>query len=124
MTEEDYLAHYGVKGMKWGVRKNGRKAKLKKAKADLAKMSDKDLQNKLNRYNNEQKYLEIVGAKRKSSAFSKKMREKSVETIANNLTKPIGLATGAAAMLGYNYIRKHGMDTLKSAAFVYALNND
>lgn len=124
MTNNDYLAHYGVKGMKWGVRKNSRKAKLKKAKADLAKMSDKDLQNRLNRYNNEQRYLEIVGAKRKSNMFSKKMREKSVETIANNLTKPIGLATGAAAMFGYTYVQKHGMDALRSAAFIYSMRDN
>lgn len=124
MTNNDYLAHYGVKGMKWGVRKNSRKAKLEKAKADLANMSDKDLQNRLNRYNNEQRYLEIVGAKRKSNSFSNKMREKSLETITSNLTKPIGLATGAAAMLGYSYIQKYGMDALRSAGFIYAMRDN
>lgn len=47
MTEA--LMHYGVKGMKWGVRKS-----------EIAQLSDEELQRRVNRLNLEKRYKELM----------------------------------------------------------------
>lgn len=75
ISYEDYLEHYGVKGMRWGRRKGGssgsdssvtpaKKAKKVKAvKPDVKKMSDKELRDKINRMQMEQQYAKLTGTK-------------------------------------------------------------
>ena len=41
VTYDNYLAHYGVKGMKWGVRRQRSKSISKQAKADYQKAIEK-----------------------------------------------------------------------------------
>lgn len=73
MESETYLAHYGVLGMKWGVRKDqssgsGRpkKKKLSKKeaarikKAKIRKMSDKELEHRVRRLELEKKYSNLT----------------------------------------------------------------
>lgn len=66
------MEHYGVLGMRWGVRKGGssgsarantkRYKKIMKdaRKADLSKMSDKELREKINRLSMEKQYRQIT----------------------------------------------------------------
>ena len=105
-----YLTHHGVKGMKWGVRKDDQKgsdnqkttAKLSSSKAiadnssnivnsaksirrrkkaknaeklDLSNMSDKELQNKINRYNLEKQYRTIYSNSNSISKGAKRVDE-------------------------------------------------
>lgn len=72
---EDFFAHYGVKGMKWGVKKgvvNGRLVRTKKedkirtsrkdARRRRQTLSDKDLDKLVNRLQQEKKLKELLDA--------------------------------------------------------------
>ena len=89
-VEEFYLHHYGVKGMKWGVRKAGRRVKkrakreyesFKRERAQLKikdprKMTDDELQSTLNRnrlenqLKTEVKKTTSIGARRVGRSYT------------------------------------------------------
>lgn len=71
----DFLAHYGVKGMKWGIRNDRRKL----AKDDPIKnLSDDELRSIINRMNLEQQYRQAV-ATSKNTRGSRFLRD-SIDT--------------------------------------------
>lgn len=80
MEYEDYLCHHGVKGMKWGVRKDRKKTSViprkkktikknqngikkaissKKKTTSIKKLSDQELQNKVRRLQLEKQYRDL-----------------------------------------------------------------
>lgn len=83
LTYTDFLEHYGVPGMKWGKRKNrssgsdssnvkpARTKKTKPVKADVKKMSDKELRDKINRMQMEQQYAKLTGTKEGRATLEK-----------------------------------------------------
>jgi len=56
LLEEAYLAHYGVKGMHWGIRKD-------KQQRQISDMTDQELRETVNRMRLEQQYREITESK-------------------------------------------------------------
>ena len=73
---EDELYHHGIKGQKWGVRRYQNSdgsltaAGKKRHNSDnVNKMSNEELRQKVNRMNNEQRYIELT--KSSSSSISK-----------------------------------------------------
>lgn len=72
------LYHWGIKGMKWGVRRYqnedgsltaaGKKRRKNNTSNDLSSMSNDELRKKVNRMNNEQRYIDLT---RSSSVVSK-----------------------------------------------------
>lgn len=56
MSDEFY--HYGVPGMKWGVRKD--RTSRASARSKAKSMSDRELQDVINRINLEQRYVDAV----------------------------------------------------------------
>lgn len=94
-TVDDVLAHFGVRGMKWGVRKARSSKKLpasedaaaaKSAKKIVKKhgtqaLSNKELQALVTRMNLEQQYSNLT-SKSSSSAFDKiEIGQKKVRTL-------------------------------------------
>lgn len=83
MSYEDYLEHYGVKGMRWGRRKGAGSSsessvktaktakKVKPVKPDIKKMSDKELRDKINRLQMEQQYAKLTGTKEGRATLEK-----------------------------------------------------
>lgn len=126
MNETDYLIHYGVKGMKWGVRKtdvkaakkeyrqkkrqnpSARKAYNKKIKrrektkyTDVQTMSTKDLQNRVNRMNLERQYASLLKTQTKAVARGKaetKSLLKQTNELVNDLTRTKKTLTKLAAL--------------------------
>lgn len=84
-TTEEFLAHYGVKGMRWGLRKDrpgtiGRTSKetsgklkldpenrlagIRGKKIDVTRLSDQDLKALVNRINTEATYRQLTAPKK------------------------------------------------------------
>lgn len=63
MIDKEFLEHYGVKGMKWGVRRN-RSSSPKRSGGDPKKgiksLSDAELQRRVNRLNLEKQYSSLT----------------------------------------------------------------
>jgi len=62
MFDDDSFAHYGIKGMRWGVRRDQPAGKAKTSK-EASEMSDADLQARVQRLNLEKQYVSLVAAK-------------------------------------------------------------
>lgn len=94
---DDYLAHYGVKGMRWGHRKNktggydyvGRKVKGGTLdKPDVSKMSDEELRNRINRIKMETEYSQLTKRKPgKAEKFVKNLLKKRATETIDRLTQ-------------------------------------
>ena len=112
---DNYLAHYGVLGMKWGVRKNKTKGGLRKRKStpvhddykkahsgkSVKSMSDSELRSVNNRLQMERQYSELT---RKTSKGKK---------VVNTLIKTAGtIAAAEAAYKTYNRIGKQAVDAI------------
>lgn len=109
---EDFLEHYGVKGMQWGVRKRrnegaraktfGNSGKAKKSTDDpLQNISDKDLQRIVQRMNMEQQYARLTAPQAKSSATKRILATGATLNTAIAFSKsPAGKALGSALALG------------------------
>lgn len=96
------LAHFGVKGMRWGVRK---KSKSKPRKS-ISEMSNQELQDAITRGNLEKQYKGLYQPKSMPSRMVTKYREKFEEKV-----------TSAAAQMSLNAVMAasdYGMSRLKT----------
>lgn len=102
-TDDDYLAHYGVKGMKWGVRRdlrtlanNRRNKDVRKIKRDyeLGKISNQEKKSKIQQANkNKTDYLNKVkndfesGSKEKQKKISSDIKRQTLDEVPNKKIK-------------------------------------
>lgn len=96
---DDFLAHYGVKGMKWGVRRasssgtSGR-AKTTSSKPAVKSMSDDELRRRINRIQMERAYntlteQQTATGKAKAQEFGKMLLKDIVVSSAKEVGKEI-----------------------------------
>lgn len=126
MTNNE-LCHYGIKGQKWGVRRYqnedgtrtplGKKRRAKQdsyrniSDADLRKstdprviyanrdrLSDQELQSRINRINMENNLARMSKKKSRVSAFGDKVLDKTIESASQEIAKQIGKEAAKAAM--------------------------
>lgn len=113
LSQTDYLAHWGIRGMKWGVRRyqnedgtwtaEGKKRRsgdavgtskekpVKPRKRKISELSDEELSKKLNRLRMEEEYIRMAKGRkaRKSSRFKKIMADIGEQALKAVATKAI-----------------------------------
>lgn len=80
-AEALYIKHYGVKGMKWGVRRDRRSSSSSSSSSNIKSMSDQDLQRAVQRMNLERQYQSLAGTSSTNSGA------KFLQDIALNVVK-------------------------------------
>lgn len=127
---DDELAHYGVKGMKWGVIGGAaaatvlgvraykkKQAQRQKYDDELGKLSDAELNSRINRLRLEQTYAELSGNNKRrgaGKAFVGDVLKQSGKTVATQLaTYTLGTAVNASV----NAYTKQGSGKSYSTAF-------
>lgn len=110
MDPEDInrLMHYGIKGMKWGVRKNGKPGSRRKSSSryeqkDPKKLTDKQLKSRITRMENERRYSTLNADSSRLSSGAKAFRKAFVKTAGTAVTS---IAVGIATTHGRKYIEK------------------
>lgn len=73
------LAHFGVKGMRWGVRKKIQN----KPRKSISEMSNQELQDLINRKNLEKQYTNLYHPKKLPARMLTKYRDKFEEKVTN-----------------------------------------
>lgn len=121
----DFIEHFGVKGMRWGVRRNRKQlAKAseeraggeagsnsrrasnakskKKSKTNLSELSDADLRQKLNRMQMEKQYKELTAPKGNPlTSAGKKVASNVVKGVAEQTLKNVGQSYATKYTAGY-----------------------
>lgn len=128
--ESNYLAHYGVVGMKWGVRRyqnkdgsltaKGKRHRKQQYAAEARKMSDDDLRKSVDRLNLEKQYKDMLsspGGRTKRLEEASKRAEKSskiAQNISGENSKEHKLAKGTQSFLKTSAEASKSFDKTKS----------
>lgn len=105
MSNEEMLQHYGILGMKWGVRRtpaqltraNGRAGKTESSD-EIKKMSDSELRSKINRLQMEKQYKQLtsseisVGRKFVQDVLTNAAKQTATNYVSKYMTKGIDAA--------------------------------
>jgi len=78
---DNFLEHFGVKGMKWGIRKDGKGSGKKSAQQTAKTLTNKELKKRVDRMNMEKQYTTLV---KKSEAASVSKGQKIVNGVVSD----------------------------------------
>lgn len=88
------LAHYGILGMKWGIRRTPAqldRASAKSQERNLSELSDDEVRARIERINMERRYKELTKPEvPKKSARGKKFCEDLLKDIGGSVVKNLG----------------------------------
>jgi hypothetical protein len=103
---DDFLAHYGVKGMRWGIRRKPKappsedvqrvkatESKIRRGKTDA--LSNKELQDVVTRMNLEQQYSRMVSEQQKRKYEANKFIAETLIAIGKNPAVRAGASAAA-----------------------------
>jgi hypothetical protein len=100
MNVKDHLEHYGVKGMKWGVRKGRVSGGKEKLESKARKLSDSELKAAVERLRLEREYVQInktLNPNHPASAIIQKYGGQAVSIVVGSATSAVvGKALGKA----------------------------
>lgn len=85
---EKFVAHYGVKGMRWGVSKEDSSSSSK----SISEMSTKELQERVNRLNLERNYSRLIAEQSSSRSSSLNQGSRFVQQVLSNSAKQVATA--------------------------------
>lgn len=92
--ESNFLAHYGILGMKWGVRRTPEQ--LERASGppsgkSVSELSDDEIQQRIDRINLERRYKDLTKPEvQKKSTRGKEFCEDLLKDIGGNVVKNLG----------------------------------
>lgn len=93
--DENFLSHYGVKGMKWGVKNKSKSAKVGRRKYDARKLSNSDLRKVVARMELEQRYTQLNEKNFKKTGQGKKFAEELIKAARSKAA--VAVVAGASA---------------------------
>lgn len=110
-SSDQVLVHYGVKGMRWGVRKrsggSGAEASSRPRKpkrTDLSDVSDEELRKRINRLDMEKRYRDLAGEKQArqrvfdGQRFASNVVQNSATTVATTVATAAGIYAAKKAI--------------------------
>ena len=101
MSDEEMLQHYGILGMKWGVRRTPAqltRADKTESSDEIKKMSDSKLRSKINRLQMEKQYKQLtsseisVGRKFVQDVLTNAAKQTATNYVSKYMTKGIDAA--------------------------------
>lgn len=101
-TSDEILEHFGVKGMKWGVRKDRRQEKRAKRANKMAKKALREtrrMEKDFKRYNPKQ-YYDSKRRRARKNLIGRTVGAAAVTTISTALASSVGLPATALITLG------------------------
>lgn len=91
---DNFLKHYGTKGMKWGIRKKSGSSKSSTKKTTTT-LTNKELKKRVDRLNMEKRYSELSKEKKRTKmSKGKQIVTDVVETFGNEYPKQFGKKAG------------------------------